>query len=138
MHQIAPMSEDQQAIKAAVEKTLEPFDDEYWAKTDETGDWPEEFCDAMAKGGWMGIAFPEEYGHEPVMAHLGGDDGLDVVRRILAEATEHLNPGGGLLCEIGTGRDILVAEYPHLDFLWLDTEESQGEVFWITREQLLG
>ncbi|MCB1379877.1 MAG: 50S ribosomal protein L3 N(5)-glutamine methyltransferase [Alphaproteobacteria bacterium] len=83
-------------------------------------------------------AFPEEYGHEPVMAHLGGDDGLDVVRRILAEATEHLNPGGGLLCEIGTGRDILVAEYPHLDFLWLDTEESQGEVFWITREQLLG
>ena len=32
---------------------------------------------------------------------------------------------------------MLVAEYPHLDFLWLDTEESEGEVFWITREQLL-
>ena len=62
MHQIAPMSEDQAAIKAAVEKTLEPFGDEYWAKTDETGDWPEEFCDAMAAGGWLGIAFPEEYG----------------------------------------------------------------------------
>ena len=62
MHQIAPMSEDQAAIKAAVEKTLEPFGDDYWAKTDETGDWPEEFCDAMAAGGWLGIAFPEEYG----------------------------------------------------------------------------
>jgi len=62
MHQIAPMSEDQAAIKAAVEKTLEPFGDEYWAKTDETGDWPEEFCDAMAAGDWLGIAFPEEYG----------------------------------------------------------------------------
>lgn len=83
-------------------------------------------------------AFPPEYGHEPVMAHIGGDDGLDIVRRILEEAAGHLNPGGGLLCEIGTGREMLVADYPHLDFLWLDTEESQGEVFWITREQLLG
>lgn len=83
-------------------------------------------------------AFPPEYGHEPVMAHIGGEDGLDIVRRILEEAADHLNPGGALLCEIGTGRELLVAEYPHLDFLWLDTEESQGEVFWITREQLLG
>jgi len=81
-------------------------------------------------------AFTPEYGHEPIMAHLGGDDGLDIVRRILDEAADHLNPGGGLLCEIGTGRDILIAEYPHLDFLWLDTEESEGEVFWITREAL--
>ncbi len=83
-------------------------------------------------------AFPPEYGHEPVMAHIGGDDGLDIVRRILEKAADHLNPGGALLCEIGTGRELLVAEYPHLDFLWLDTEESQGEVFWITREQVLG
>jgi ribosomal protein L3 glutamine methyltransferase len=82
-------------------------------------------------------AFPPEYGHEPIMAHIGGDDGLDLVRRILEAAADHLNPGGGLLCEIGTGRERLVAEFPHLDFLWLDTEESQGEVFWITREQLL-
>ena len=82
-------------------------------------------------------AFSPEYSHEPVMAHLGGEDGLDIVRRILAEAGRHLNPGGGLLCEIGTGRERLVDEFPQLDFLWLDTEESEGEVFWITREQLL-
>lgn len=62
MHTIQPMSEDQAAIRDAVAKTLEPFGDEYWAKTDETGAWPEEFCAAMARGGWMGIAFPEEYG----------------------------------------------------------------------------
>jgi ribosomal protein L3 glutamine methyltransferase len=81
-------------------------------------------------------AFPPEYGHEPMMAHLGGEDGLAIVRRILAGAAGHLNPGGGLLCEIGTGREALVAEYPELDFLWLDTEESEAEVFWITREDL--
>ncbi|WP_421694151.1 50S ribosomal protein L3 N(5)-glutamine methyltransferase [Aestuariivirga sp.] len=82
-------------------------------------------------------AFPREYQHEPVMAHIGGEDGLDLVRRILAEAPAHLNPGGGLLCEVGTGRERLIDEFPQLDFLWLDTEESEGEVFWITREQLL-
>ena len=83
-------------------------------------------------------AFAPEYAHEPVMAHLGGEDGLDLVRRILAESAAHLNPGGGLLCEIGTGRGILEDEFPQLDFLWLDTEESEGEVFWITREALEG
>ena len=80
-------------------------------------------------------AFPPEYAQEPVMAHIGGPDGLDIVRRILAEAPDHLNDGGGLLCEIGTGRDIIEAEFPDLGFFWLDTEESEGEVFWITRDQ---
>jgi ribosomal protein L3 glutamine methyltransferase len=77
-------------------------------------------------------AFPKEYAHEPIMAHMGGRDGLDITRRILAEAPKHLNKGGGLLCEIGTGREILEGEYPNLNFFWLDTEESTGEVFWLT------
>ncbi len=77
-------------------------------------------------------AFPKEYAHEPVMAHAGGRDGLDIARRILAEAPKHLNKGGGLLCEIGTGREILERDYPNLNFFWLDTEESTGEVFWLT------
>ena len=81
-------------------------------------------------------AFPREHAHEPEMAHLGGADGLDIVRRILADAAKHLTPGGGLICEVGEGRESLIAEYPDLDFLWLDTEESEGEVFWLTREQL--
>ncbi|MCX5496470.1 50S ribosomal protein L3 N(5)-glutamine methyltransferase [Kaistia dalseonensis] len=79
---------------------------------------------------------PPEYLHEPAMALGSGLDGLDIVRRILAEAGAHLNLGGGLLCEIGTGREILEAEYPDLDFLWLDTAESEGEVFWLSAESL--
>jgi ribosomal protein L3 glutamine methyltransferase len=77
-------------------------------------------------------AFPKEYAHEPAMAHVGGRDGLDIVRRILREAPKHLNKGGSLLCEIGTGREILESEYQNLNFFWLDTEESSGEVFWLT------
>lgn len=80
-------------------------------------------------------AFPEEYRHEPQMAHLGGEDGLDLVRRILAEAGEHLNPDGGMICEIGTGREFLEAEYD-LPFVWLDTELSEGEVFWLAAKDL--
>ena len=80
-------------------------------------------------------AFPEEYRHEPQMAHLGGEDGLDLVRRILDGAGAHLNPGGGMICEIGTGRELLEAEYD-LPFVWLDTELSEGEVFWIGAEDL--
>ena len=80
---------------------------------------------------------PPEYRHEPVMALAGGEDGLDIVRRILREAGAHLNPGGGLLCEIGTGREILDEEFPGLPLLWLDTEESNGEVFWIGAADLM-
>ena len=74
-------------------------------------------------------AFPAEYKHEPVMAHLGGDDGFDLVRRILADAPKHLTDDGVLVCEIGTGRDLLEADFPQLPFIWVDSEESEGEVF---------
>lgn len=74
-------------------------------------------------------AFPPEYKREPVMAHLGGMDGFDIVRRILADAPAHLNPGGALICEIGTGREIVEREFPDLQLFWFDTEHSSGEVF---------
>jgi ribosomal protein L3 glutamine methyltransferase len=80
---------------------------------------------------------PPEYRHEPRLALAAGDDGLDLVRRILAEAPRHLSRNGGLLCEIGRGRRPLVAAFPRLPFLWLDTEQSEGEVFWIAREALM-
>lgn len=80
--------------------------------------------------------FPPEYAAEPVLAHAGGDDGLDIVRRILAVAGRHLNPGGTLVVEFGTGREILEAEYPELPFLWLDTANAQAEVFALPAEAL--
>jgi ribosomal protein L3 glutamine methyltransferase len=74
-------------------------------------------------------AFPPEYRAEPIMAHVSGMDGLDITRRILKEVSKHLNPGGLLVCEIGTGRHIIESEFPQLDLMWLDTEQSSGEVF---------
>ena len=74
---------------------------------------------------------PRECRAEPKLAFDGGADGLDIIRRILQETGRHLTPEGGLLCEIGRGRDMLEAAFPQLPLLWLDTEESAGEVFWI-------
>lgn len=82
--------------------------------------------------------FPPEHRAEPEMAHAGGDDGLDIVRRILAEAGSHLTEEGMLLVEVGTGRGILEAEYPDLPFLWLDTADSEGEVFALPASALVG
>jgi len=74
---------------------------------------------------------PRECRAEPKLAFDGGADGLTIIRRILKEAGQHLTPQGGLLCEIGRGREWLEAAFPQLPLLWLDTEESDGEVFWI-------
>lgn len=81
-------------------------------------------------------AFPPEYAAEPAIAHAGGEDGLDIVRRILAHAAEHLNPEGALVAEAGAGREILEGEHPDLPFLWLDTAGSEGEVFALSRSSM--
>jgi len=73
--------------------------------------------------------FPPEYAAEPKIAHAGGADGLDIVRRILREAPEHLAPRGTLVCEVGGARGRLEREFPQLPFVWLDTEDTSGEVF---------
>jgi ribosomal protein L3 glutamine methyltransferase len=74
-------------------------------------------------------AFPPEYAAEPQIAHAGGVDGLDLVRRILAEAGAHLAQTGTLLVEVGAGRQQLEAHFQNLPFLWLDTADSVAQVF---------
>jgi ribosomal protein L3 glutamine methyltransferase len=81
-------------------------------------------------------ALPRECRAEPRLAFDGGADGLDIIRRILKDAGRHLTSQGGVLCEIGRCRPALEAAFPHTGFLWLDTEESVGEVFWIEASDL--
>jgi ribosomal protein L3 glutamine methyltransferase len=79
---------------------------------------------------------PRECRAEPELAFDGGADGLDIIRRIMTETGRHLTPQGGLLCEIGRGRELLEAAFPKLPLLWLETEDSDGEVFWIAAADL--
>lgn len=81
-------------------------------------------------------ALPPEYCHEPALALAAGADGLDIVRRILAEAKAHLKPGGVLAVEVGHNRDLVEAAFPQLDAIWLDAEGGDEKIFLLTREQL--
>ena len=83
-------------------------------------------------------AFPPEFASEPRLAHAGGADGLDLVRRIVGGAAEHLTPDGHLVVEIGQGRPALEAACPDLPFLWLDTAASEGEVMALPAAALRG
>jgi ribosomal protein L3 glutamine methyltransferase len=81
-------------------------------------------------------ALPPEYRHEPALALAAGADGLDIVRRILSDAREHLNPGGLLAIEVGHNQHLVEAAFPDLPIVWLDTEHAEGKVFLLTREDL--
>ena len=81
-------------------------------------------------------AFTPEYRAEPELAHLGGDDGLDLVKRILNDAPRFLSDDGVLIVELGQARAALEEARPDLPFLWLDTEASSGEVFALTATEL--
>lgn len=87
-------------------------------------------ADAMA-------ALPAEYRHEPSLALAAGDDGLDIVRRILAAAPDHMQPDGILAIEVGHNRDIVDAAFPELPLIWLDTDTAEGKVFMLRREDLV-
>jgi len=79
---------------------------------------------------------PQEYRREPELALASGEDGLDLVRRMLKEVREHLNPGGLLVVEIGHNRDELEAAFPDTPFTWLDTRAGDQFVFLLHREEL--
>ncbi|RQR22061.1 acyl-CoA dehydrogenase [Burkholderia sp. Bp9143] len=56
------LSDEQNAIRSAVEEICADFDDEYWLRKDREGGFPEDFYSTMAKAGWLGIAMPQEFG----------------------------------------------------------------------------
>jgi acyl-CoA dehydrogenase len=56
------LTDDQQLIRASVAELASKFDDQYWMHKDQTHEFPQEFYDAIAGGGWLGMTIPEEYG----------------------------------------------------------------------------
>lgn len=81
-------------------------------------------------------ALPEEFRREPAMALGAGSDGMDIVRRIVAESSRHLNPGGLLLVEIGHNQAQTESALPDLPLVWLDTASATAPVFLLRAEDL--
>ena len=76
-------------------------------------------------------ALPREYAREPQRALAGGEDGLDLVRRIIRRAFDHLRPEGLLVCEIGNNRKALLRLFPRTPFSW-----PEDQVFLLSRAEL--
>ncbi|MEB0138563.1 MULTISPECIES: 50S ribosomal protein L3 N(5)-glutamine methyltransferase [unclassified Undibacterium] len=79
---------------------------------------------------------PKEYLHEPQIALAGGEDGMDLVRRIVAGAAERLTPNGYLMVEIGNERAFAEAAFPELNLTWLSTSAGDDMVFLVEASQL--
>lgn len=79
---------------------------------------------------------PQEYLREPQLALAGGQDGMDLVRQIVAGAGERLTPEGVLIVEIGNEREFAEAAFADLELTWLSTSAGDDAVFLVTAEQL--
>jgi len=79
---------------------------------------------------------PKEYLHEPQIALAGGDDGMDLVRKIVAGAVSRLKPNGILMVEIGNERVFADEAFAEYGLTWLSTSAGDDMVFMLTAEQL--
>ena len=82
-------------------------------------------------------ALPPEYAHEPELGLRAGDDGLDIVLRILRDAPLHLTEDGLLVCEVGEAERALSALLPELPLVWVEFKVGQMGVFVAERHDLV-
>lgn len=82
-------------------------------------------------------ALPPEFRHEPALALAGGEDGMDLVRDILARAPDYLSNEGLLLLEIGHEYGNFVQAFPDLEPIWLHTANADDQILLLHKKQLI-
>ncbi len=81
-------------------------------------------------------ALPAEYHAEPVLALAGGDDGMDLIRRIIALAPEYLSERGAILIEIGNEYENFKRAFPQIPVIWMEVSAGEEQVLLIQAEDL--
>lgn len=101
------------------------------------GPWDLILCNPPYVNAASMAALPAEYRAEPELALAGGTDGMDFVRRLLADAPARMSEHAVLVLEIGNERAYFEAAFPQLPVFWLDTSAGEDQVLLITRDALL-
>ena len=79
---------------------------------------------------------PAEYRAEPDLALAGGDDGMDIIRRIIAQAPDYLSERGALLLEIGNEFENFKKAFPQIPVIWMEVSAGDEQVLLIQAEDL--
>ncbi len=79
---------------------------------------------------------PAEYHAEPVLALAGGDDGMDLIRRIIALAPDYLSERGAILLEIGNEYENFKKAFPQIPAIWMEVSAGEEQVLLIQAEDL--
>jgi ribosomal protein L3 glutamine methyltransferase len=82
-------------------------------------------------------ALPAEFKAEPALALAGGDDGMDLVRKIIQDAPAKLSPIGVLVLEIGHERGHFEHAFRRLEVAWLETSAGDDQVLLVSRDALM-
>ena len=81
-------------------------------------------------------ALPAEYHAEPALALAGGEDGMDLIRKIIANATDYLSERGALVLEIGNEVEHFHKAFPQIPVIWMDVSAGNEQVLLIQAEDL--
>ena len=81
-------------------------------------------------------ALPAEYHAEPELALAGGDDGMDLIRKIIAQAPEYLSERGAILLEIGNEYENFKKAFPQIPAIWMEVSAGDEQVLLIQAEDL--
>lgn len=79
---------------------------------------------------------PDEFRVEPELGLIAGNDGLDIVKRILIEAENFLSEDGMLICEVGNSMVHLIEAFPNINFKWLSFENGGAGIFMLSKKDL--
>jgi len=79
---------------------------------------------------------PAEYHAEPALALAGGDDGMDLIRKIIAGAPDYLSERGAILIEIGNEYEHFKKAFPQIPVIWMEVSAGDQQVLLIQAEDL--